>query len=315
MPATTLTAAPRKRTASELLADRKQLVHQLATGTDEAALAYAAQMARFAANARRVHGVFKRWSAHNFLLVAAQTRGCRHVGLYAGVAQWRSLHRELLPGARPACIWVPVTGRRDDVAEEETVTRFTTGVVYDYTDTRSLDPDFVEPSWETPLAVGDQRTLDRLVAAAGAEVRFADFGGRPETGYLTARGFIAVDDSPHRTVANKIATLCHELVHLQMGHLARISAAPGDRVAQVRADCEAEAALGEWLLLKMLGLDESVGNEVTAAAASYLRSWTAPGTGQPVEGHKARVRLLTARLEEARVAAEAILDRYLAVLP
>jgi hypothetical protein len=294
----------------ELQAAVKELDREIATGTDEYRLNYAVGLAEVAARGIRVAGAFKRWSAANWRFIQAQTRGRVVVGLFAGVRQWEAMDREVKADARYVALWVPTTRIVErDGEEKEALLRFSLGAVVDYSDTVSTCADFVEPSWEVPLAEGDQDTLDALVAVSPVPVRFENLGGAAESGFLSSRGYIVVDNDPSRSVGNMIGTLCHELVHAELGHLARIAGAT-DPVDE-RAACEQEAALGEYLLLKMLGLDEAVGNDVTKAAAEYLRSWT-DEKGQDLEGHKSRSKLFTRRLDASVVAVEAIVRRYVA---
>lgn len=185
--------------------------------------------------------------------------------------------------------------------------------VFDWTQTAADDPDYVEPQWAVPLAAGDHDTLALLVDTSPVPVRFADIASKNENGWLDATG-ITVDES--MPVGNRIYTLLHELAHHHLGHLDAISsttACKQDDKDETRAKCEQEAALAQYLAMKMLGLDESVGNDITAAAGTYLRSWTrvgADGNTVPVEGHKTKRKLVLSRLGEAFKAADAIVTAY-----
>jgi hypothetical protein len=310
--------------------DRKQVTDAYAelrkaivTGTDEHLVAYLSDMARMAANGRRI-GLFRRWSHRNHMMLAAQRRqfGEQHIGLYAGAKQWARFERSVRVDARPKVIWaysaVPVFAAVEDDGTQDADRKvvghrpgFQLVDVFDWSDTVADDPDFVEPNWCLPLAVGDAATRDALAASSPVPVRFVDVGSRNENGWLDATG-ITVDSS--RPVGNQIATISHELGHLELGHLERLadtqhSANPDE----VRAECEQEAELTQWLVLKMLGLDEEAGNDLTAKTANYLRTWIDPNTGDDVAGHKRRGKLLDARLDAAMSAAEKIIDRYLAV--
>lgn len=345
-PATT----PARLSRDEVTQAHEELRRALVGGSSDAALDYASTLARFAANERRVHGTFKRWSSNNLLLLEAQRRrrNLRHVGLYAGTRQWEKMGRAVRPDAVPMTIWV-FSGREEDPAAQPAgqaaptpptppqPTRrqrqapqaaapqnqapqnpapqprhvfrgFIPREVFDYTDTAALDEDFVEPNWAVPLAIGDSATLERLVASSPVPVRFVDFGAHRENGTLNVAGIAIRDEMP---IGNRISTLAHELAHHHLGHLEVLANAKRAEQDDKRAECEAEAGLAQWLVMKMLGLDESVGNEVTLAAADYLRSWLDPETGEAVDGHKRRERLLAARLERGLAAAERILDAFL----
>lgn len=339
---------PARLSREDVKKAHEDLRKALVAGSGSAPLEYAASLAAFAANARRTHGTFRQWSMNNCLLLEAQRRrrGLRHVGLYAGVRQWAKMEREVRKDAVPLTIWI-YAGTDEDPqnappaaqgpaaapqapagtgsaanaqaanatpAQTATAARrvfrgFIPRDVYDYSDTVSLDPDFVEPNWAEPLAAGDRSTLDRLVASSPVPVRIVDFGARVENGKINEHGISVHSEMP---VGNRISTLAHELAHHHLGHLELIESAPRSKREEVRASCEAEAGLAQWLVMKMLGLDESVGNEVTTAAADYLRSWIDPESGEEVAGHKRRERLLAQRLGRGLGAAETIVDAYLA---
>lgn len=330
---------PRKATKlapSELDRHKKDLARRLAGDgeTGEAHLReYVVTMADLAANAHKTTGVFRRWSANNYMFLEAQRRmlGENHRGLYAGVAQWALIERQVRPDAKPKRIWVPMTFRvaaaatptpgataatppapapAANAAPAAThLTRFLTQEVYDWSDTFALNPDFVEPNWAAPLSSGDRATLDALVASSPVPVTFRDIGARSENGFLNAEG-ITVDLT--LPLGNQISVLAHELVHHHLGHLEDLTGLRKGSVNadEVRARCEQEAGLGEWLVMLMLGLGEEVGNEVTDAAATYLRSWT-NDKGEELEGHKGRLKLLNARLNAALAAANSVVAGYM----
>ena len=344
---------------------RKEIV----TGDDEHMLGYLANIATFAANARRVHGMFRRWSHRNHLLLESQRHRLNesHKGVYAGTAQWSKLDRVVRSDASPKTIWafsgrkpamtpatvpptptpattvigpasisstaqvpttVPtVTTIVSPVASVASVAPLATShhaggmgfmrvTVFDWTDTVSTNGDFVEPTWAAPLASGDRDVLADLVGASPVRVRFEDLGARNENGWLTSSG-ITVDSS--MPLGNQISTLAHELVHHFANHRSRQAAASakivkGEAMSErelVHARCEQEASLGQWLVMKMLGLDEQIGNEVGAAAATYLRSWVDPETAEEINGHKRRLKLLNERLDVAMAAATQVVDAFL----
>jgi hypothetical protein len=315
--------APKKLTRPEITKAFAELRKTVVTGNDDYMVAYLDDIARQRANGRRA-GMFRRWSHRNHMLLRTQARmfGEDPLGLYAGRAQWARVGREVRSGVQPKVIWayapvtvkVPALTTPDDTTDtDETPRRYSAGFrlveVFDWTDTVSVDPDFVEPNWTAPLAVGDHATLAALAASSPVPVNFVNLGGHTANGWLDATGITVNSSMP---TGNQIATLSHELGHLELGHLDLLTQTRHDSDAdEVRSRCEQEAELTQWLVLKTLGLDETVGNNLTVKTANYLRSWSDPDTGEAIEGHKRRAKLLDARLEQAMTAADAIIDRLL----
>lgn len=304
---------------TELRDAKKALMRELVTGTDDARIAYATQLASWARRHLLAGVAFKEWSFANrsFLSGQARARGEAHrvIGLWAGKAQWTATGRQVKDGAAPYFIYRPVMVTPDsdqdgEASEGQTpkprfVGRFSTVEVFDYHQTVAVDPNFTEPDWSRPLVAGDASTLLALAGAVrgGAmNVTFERFGGDAAHGRTDGTTIVVDADL---AVADQIATVAHEAVHVELDHPARLAASPAAEREALRATFEAEAALGEYLLLKVLGLDESVGNAVTANAAAYLRSWE-DANG---EGHKARFAALNARLSPSLAAAQAIAGR------
>lgn len=204
--------------------------------------------------------------------------------------------------------------------------------VFDWTQTVSLDPDYIEPDWAVPLAYGDVETLHRLVRTSPVPVHFRNIAARNEHGWLDSTG-ITLDDT--MAVGNQIFTLLHELGHHHLGHLEQLNSTTTpmpagvtsgglpteteqekqaiEAAADLRARCEQEAALVQYLAMQMLGLGESAGNDVTKAAGDYLRSWirtTKDGTSEPVAGHKPKRKLILNRFNDAFDAADQIVKAY-----
>lgn len=316
----------------------KKLRREIVTGDDTHMRKYMDDMALLAANAKRTHGMFKTWSFRNRMLLAAQTRkfGQIPVGLWAGTAQWAKLERRLRDGVTPKYIYRPVkvSKKKNEIKEpdlsgntdgtdstdvvkvsettnvEETLiqtvasNKFMLTPVFDWSDTISTDPEFVEPDWQAPLKGGSVVLLDELVASSPVPVKFEALGGNPAHGFLTRSG-ITIDTD--LGLADQIATLAHELTHYYLGHLDQIAAAKGARKNQVRAEIEQEAGLGEWLVCHALGLQTTQDTSLTSNVASYLRSWI-DAEGNELDGHKARFRLLSQRLDRAMGAVETILE-------
>lgn len=306
------------------------LIDEIVNGDDTQWQRYAEQMSREAAAGMKL-GLFNTWSAYNRFNLAAQVRarGVSVHGLYAGVAQWRKLEREIREGEKPYFIYgSPVVGTKnsakqdDSDTEEESSTKTSKATykwrrppliaVYEYSQTVSTDPYFEEPDWALPLAGGDFATLQTLAASSPVEVTFKDVASRPEHGWLT-KDELVVDSS--RSVAKQIAVLAHELAHYHLGHLGQLAAhrKNPDKKAAEYARCEQEAELTAFFVMKMLGLDESIGVNITAAAGQYLRSWTKEnkaGDQIAISGIKGRRRLIKERFATAFAAAQKIVTAY-----
>lgn len=333
----------------------EDLVNEIVNGDDTHWTGYLERLAHERALGLRL-GMYKTWSASNvfYLHAQARSRKASTKGLYAGVDQWRRRGRTVVETEKPFIIFgapryipgqrqqstttaptkAPAAQPKQAAANTQQVPAQTPAVpargvfrtppmleVFDYTQTVAQDPDYVEPSWEVPLTGGDLATLNALVAASPVPVTFTDLGARNESGWLDATG-ITVDDS--MPVGNRIFTLVHELAHFHLGHLEQVNAttepAPGadEEEYATYARCEQEAALTQFLVMKTLGLDESVGLEVTKAAGAYLRSWMKrdkDGKEIAVSGHKTKRKLLTARFDQAMKAADKIVSVFAAPEP
>lgn len=335
------------------------LIDEVVNGSDDSLTAFVTRLTGEAANAHRVHGAFKRWSLNNRMYLEAQRRhrGASLKGLYGGVEQWRKMDRIVREDevAKPYFIFgspvIIARQRNNAAAGAATPATPATPVpaaaantppvaanapagggriyrrpprieVFDWTQTVSTDPDYVEPSWAVPLAAGDYTTLATLVASSPVAVhQRADIGSMNANGWLDATG-ITTDAS--QGVGNEIWSLVHELAHHHLGHLELLAdtrrgsgelTADGE-VDEVRARCEQEAAVAQWFAMRMLGLDEAAGNDITKAAAAYLRSWLRTdedGNTVPAEGRKLKRKLLGQRLDAGLDAANLIVAAYQAI--
>lgn len=321
-------AAPAKATQlseSDVRPHVEELLDEIARGDDTVWQAYTDRLAAEVAAGMKL-GMYKTWSANNRMSLVVQARRRRaHVhGIYAGVDQWRKRNRTVRTGEIPYVIFgSPMYRRRvrDDAnqpakgapnpQDDVLVYRRPPAIpVYDYTQTVSEDPEYIEPDWSAPLAGGDLATLQSLVEVSPVPVKFAHLAAKQEHGWLDATG-ITIDES--RTIAGQIWTLAHELAHFHLGHMDTLASTRGHERDDARAKCEQEAAFAQFLTLKMLGLDETVGVDITAAAGQYLRHWAkdnADGTTTPIAGHKGRRRLLKARFDAGFKAATAIVTAY-----
>lgn len=304
---------PRRIEAAEARELVSELRKSLTTSKPERLLAYATELADMTANLYKAGKVTSHtWSANNWMLLRSQQRKLdeKHIGVYAGKGQWAKAGREVLDAATAKAIWRPAI-RKDDDAEDTDgapalatdqmdvngaqrrgrIVGFAAVPVYDWSDTRSIDgtPD---PDWSVPLSSGDQSTFDRLAASSPVPVTVGAFPGSAH-GYLSSVEGIRIDD--RLSIGNQISTLCHELTHHHLGHLA---------ADLETAEAEQEAALGQYLALVMLGVGDAAGDDIRTQAAEYLSTW---GTAQ---GYKLRGKLLNKRLDAGLRAADAIVDGY-----
>lgn len=339
----TATTKTKPLSEDELRPAVEELLDEIVNGDDSHWQKYCEALAAETAAGMKL-GLFKVWSSNNRFYLAAQAkrRGDSVQGIYAGIEQWRKRGREIREGETPFVIFGPpsfLVRDRNNAAPAPGANGAQHGAgvpanqqaptpqpvamvrayrrpprieVYDYTQTFNTDPDFIEPDWSVPLAGGDLGTLHRLTQTSPVPVRYTNLGSKMEHGWLNQDG-ITIDDS--RTVSEQISTLAHELGHHHLGHLERVESTRGSYSEEhaERAQCEQEAAMTQFLVMKMLGLDESVGLPITKAAGSYLRSWMKTnddGTTTPIAGHKGRRKLLKARFDTAYKAASTIVAAY-----
>jgi len=324
---------------AELKTALDALLDEIVNGSDEQLVGYLTRLAHERARAHRAGA-----TTHS-LEIQARQRGVELVGIVTGKSVFEKLGRKVRDGEKPFKIFgpgvrrvIPVNqpaqpatpGQQTNQPQQQqgntpqqqpaagqarVVTHFFLVDVYDWSQTESTDPDYVEPNWAVPLAHGDLSTLRTLTKSSPVPVEFVHVPAKVENGWLDADG-IHIDSSA--LVGNQIYTLLHELAHHYLGHLDRVASTKASTVDAdgftVREVCEQEAALTQFLAMKMLGLDETVGNEVTKAAAGYLRTWTKTdksGATVAVEGRKAKRKILTSRFDVAAKAADQIVKAYL----
>lgn len=316
---TTTTITPvTKISHEELKAGMDEILDEIIYGDDTAWQTYVKEIAEEVAAGLKM-GMFKTWSVNNRLGLRTQARrrGAQVHGVYAGVDQWRQRNRTVRDGEKPFFIYgSPVVTRKkkNEDGEEERVQTWRKPPlipVYDYSQTVCEDPFYKEPSWELPLAGGTIDTLHTLATTSPVPVRFQNIGSRQEKGWLDHNGIVVDNSQP---ITNQIWTLVHELAHHHLGHLGQLSSTH-DLTArdQVRERAEQEAVTTQYLVFKMLGLDESVGVDITKATGQYLRSWvkTRPdGTEQHLAGTKSRRRLLKQRFKDTFTAAQQIVSVF-----
>lgn len=321
------TKKPRKVDNVKAAAD--ELVDAFVNGEPTHTLQFAERLAAERARAHQTHGLFKVWSLNNQIYLEGQRRARRAEvrGLFAGAAQWEKMGREVLPETenRPAPEPYMIYGspfrrvdeRVDDqnnVVEEVRYVGTHRIRVYDWSQTRSMSEDYVEPDWETPLGYGDYATLVKLVGTSPLPVEFTDLSMTTAHGVL-ATDRVVIDSSAN--VGNQIVELARRLGELALREVpANGRSGRDDEVTYTsREVAEQEAAIVGWLVAKQLGIDESVGNEVTAQAAEHLHRWTkrnADGEQITLEGPKSRRRLIKERLGRAMLAADIIFTAYCA---
>lgn len=318
-----------KINAADFKQDIDNLLDEIVNGTDEHWQNYANQISEEVAAGLKM-GLFKTWSPNNRLLLRSQarSRGRSVHGIYAGEKQWAARDRVITEGEKPFYIYGPpsyiVRGNAtddDENTEETQQNRPAPGTrvwrrpplipVYDYTQTTSTDPYYEEPNWVTPLAGGNLETLHRLVELSPVPVKFKNMPSRKERGWLDETG-ITVDAS--QSIGQQIWTMAHELAHYHLGHLDQIGSTRNhDEAEKIRQRVEQEAAMTQYFILKMLGLDEEVGMDITTAAGSYLRSWIKveqDGTETELQGRKSRRRLLKKRFADTFAVAQNIVTEY-----
>lgn len=281
------------------------------TAPDRQVLNYCAFFARMREAARSARGIgLIGYSRSNLFLLALQeqTFGEVHRGLYAGATQWSRLGRDVKPDARPKLIWAPLPARKvttatvdDDGNDTETTVvvprrhAFRLVPVFDFTDTSGDET----PDWATPLDVGSSLLFDALMETSPVPVHVLDLTGVGRH-YQVTDHRLTVDGA--QAPGNQLQSLVQALAAHHLGHTVRVAAGDEERDA-----CQQEAALAGLLAMQAFGLGDEVGNDLTASALAGLRTWTTDGV--PVDGHKARVELLTERLEAAWDAVATLLDR------
>lgn len=288
-------------------------------------LAFAEHLATERARAYRMHGTFPLRSINNRLMLETQVRRRKEdvKGLFAGKAQWVEMDRTVDEDAKPYNIWRARMRKELDANGQETGREFPAGFflveVYDWTQTSSLDPDYIEPDWETPLAAGDNATLRQLASSSPVPVIFEDLAAKNYRGRYTGDTIVIDGTAP---TGNQIVELARNIARHQLGHPASLPAhaAPDAKALKLRDYtvewvAEQEAALVGWLVAKSLGLDETVGNDITTQCAEYLHRWckfNAAGEVITLEGTKSRRKLIKARLDVAIKATDAVLEQYAA---
>lgn len=320
-------AHTKRTTQTDPLKDAaNELVDAMVASNGARTMEFAAQLAAERARAHASTGAFPLRSLNNRLYLEAQARkrGEDPKFLFAGVDQFRKMERAVLEDAKPYKIYGPRCFDVKDVDEfgqETTRTVFRRAHpildVYDWTQTRSVNPDYVEPDWETPLAAGDNETLRDLMKAADIPVELRDLSASNSHGHYDGEK-IVIDETA--AVGNQIVELTRQLAHHVLEHPPVGTRQARTRVTELgqepytaRYVAEQEAALTGWLVAKALGLDETVGNEVTAQCAEYLNRWTKfdkNGVVIDLEGIKSRRKLVVERLEVALKAADTILSAY-----
>lgn len=225
-----------------------------------------------------------------------QRRKLTHLGVYAGSEQWTKAGRAVKDGAPALVISVPILVPDPLDPDRQKLVGFVHGDVYDYTDTVSQDPDFVEPDFEAPLLTGDPATFDALASTCPVPVIRRDLGSSLERSSFDGASIVVDASAP---LGNQIAALAHQRLHLLTGDPAHPA---------VDVEREATVAAAQWLFMEMAGLADETDDDLTEVAVAGLSRWVDPRTADPVAGHKARVKLLSTRLDAALELAGRLLD-------
>jgi hypothetical protein len=256
---------------------------------------YIARRAQAVGAARRA-GITKIYSLNNQMSLVAQVRmnGLSHLGVYAGPKHYEEIGRTVKDGTKPLVVCAPVV-KKDDVSGEDKLAGWFNVEVFDYTDTLSNDPDFVEPDFETPMFSGNRTTLRSLAELSTVPVSFRDDGAALERSSFDGEEVLVDSSAP---IGNQISTLVHQLCHQALG----------DACHPATKEHEELAVLGQFLFMEIAGLGSDAGNDVATQALDSLKKWVDPKTGGAIDGHKARMRLLNKRLKEGLTLASGLFD-------
>lgn len=200
-------------------------------------------------------------------------------------------------------------GQQPDEPRERYATGFRLYEAYDIVDTVANDEDNPGPDLLTPLGAGDITTRDQLVRTSAARVTFADLSATVE-GYRVTRDLITIDENTR--IGNQIHTLvlANARWHLENPDEPTEQRTTRKPKVELRREIEQQTALAGWLAMKMLGLDEEVGNDVKGATIAYLTN-RVNLEGKELAGHNSVFSLLQARMAPAHKAAAKVLDAYL----
>lgn len=269
----------------------KDMRRELVAGDDDNVVTYALELAEFARNNHLVHGVFPRLSTNNRLLLEAQRRklGESWKWLFAGVEQWRKMGRSVRPGATAKVIWLPRLKNDPDAPDTKKFAGFVSrAVYYDYTDTQSDDPNFVEPAWDTPLLVGDENGLNELALVNNVRIAYGDISAL-NAPFSIDGSTIMLEETA--SIGNRLMSLAQALAAVELKHDER------RRHGESEDTLDCEAALTAMIAVKLLGFDDP-DDSITKAAGRYLRRWD-DADGTPIAGHKRRIQLLDERVDTA----------------
>ena len=281
----------------ELIAAEKVLRAALVSDGSNAAASAMSSKSEGKASVTSATGITKIYSLNNQMSLAAQVRshGLSHLGVYAGPKHYEEIGRIVKDDIKPLVVCAPVVKKDDTTGDDKLVGWFNVEV-FDYTDTLSSDPDFVEPDFETPLFIGDRSTLRALSALSTVPVSFRSNGSALERSSFDGKE-VRVDSSA--PTGNQISSLVHQLCHQSLG----------DKCHPATPEHEELAVLGQFLFMEMAGLGQDAGNDVATQALDSLKKWVDPKTGKDIDGHKARMRLLNTRLKEGLTLASGLLDK------
>lgn len=200
---------------------------------------------------------FHRYSFANMMLIWGQRPEATRV---AGFKTWEKLGRRVKKGERGIMIFCPRVKRlgveRAGTTEEETQIYFSTGYVFDISQTEGEDLKIVQPRILEGTFENAAATLQKLEGLAGKHgvaVRYVDRVTADALGmYSHSRKTIeiksGVDD------LQKLKTLAHEIGHMLLHHDEDETAHVGELP---RSTKEVEAESCAYLVCAHLGLDTS----------------------------------------------------------
>lgn len=242
----------------------KSLLDQLAAGKSEALTSYLRAMGRF-----------HHYSWCNCMLIVCQKQDATHV---AGYRTWQSLGRQVRQGEKGLAIHVPLMFKRDKGTEEEdTIVRFTTGYVFDISQTDGEElPQFASVKGDPGCFLNrlENFASSREIKIGRREGLGAGVKGVSHGGSITLKAYL--------DPAEEFAVLAHELAHELMHQ--GIFPRPDRHVMEL----EAEAV--SFVVCAAVGL------EIGSAAADYINLYD--GDSKLLSESLERIKLCSAELIE-----------------
>lgn len=222
---------------------------------------------------------FHRYSPSNQMLIAIQTDG--EATRVAGFRTWKKLDRNVRKGEKGISILAPKVVRADvlDAAgntvhgadgkpiKEKRCVGFTTTSVFDISQTDGKPLPELEELTEEPRE-GLTQDLQAAISDSGFELDYTEIAGSAQ-GYTTPSGKVVVDS--RLSEGERARTLAHELGHIKLGHLERISEYHQGHGGQ-RGVMEVEADSYAYSMLRANGMSSDSVNPSSYYVAGWSRS-------------------------------------------